>query len=415
MTRYLIVTSMAVAIISLCSCVQNNRPFWQGDLKRPNYSSTHTFTKLKSQDTESTGVIVVEFDDQGDFWDRTQLSLAIRKIQSAKSPLVVTYVHGWHNNADPKQDGRDLDKFKIFVQRLKNSHGDRHEVIGVYLGWRGESSNIPGLRQLTFWNRKEGADRVSDGSMGYAMHRVASAARKTSGGRSVLIGHSFGGRIVERVVAMNLIARNQSLGDSDFGSSILPADFIVLINPASESLMAKQIQIAIQATPRDKPNLVAIGSKNDTANGNLWPAGALLQRSVGLGLLKEPDRKYEFGSDIVNQRDFLTKTTTNNPVLFTHGFSTNRSNQDGERKLIVGDQTYYLQPDIDMDFRIPSRGQKSYGYWIFQVDENILSGHGNGSKTVFSDEMQLLVTALMQEANSFGVAGAARANVITRE
>jgi hypothetical protein len=46
----------------------------------------------------------IEFDEKGDFWDRQQLGHAYKQIEKlsrnpSKPPLLLTYIHGWQNNA----------------------------------------------------------------------------------------------------------------------------------------------------------------------------------------------------------------------------------------------------------------------------------------------------------------------------
>jgi hypothetical protein len=373
---------------------------------------THGFhgVSLESQ-TKASEVIVVEFDDQGDFWDRTQMGLVVQKIRRSEQPLVVTYVHGWRNNSHP--ECADLKGFREFVGRLKKSNG--RDVIGVYMGWRGESTNIPLLTYLTFWNRKNGASKVAEGSISYALHRVGNEARKEKG-RSVLVAHSFGGRIVERAVAESVIAKGQGTAGA---AASLPADFIVLINPATESLNARQLQLALNTAPADPPTFVAIGAKNDGANGKAWPFGAHLKRTLGLGFLSEPDRKYILklkqrgggeGREVEESQhnEFIAKTTTNNPILFSHTLKVGKAGNaaKGVQKNL-GSSGYFVTTDVETrsDYRIPNPCEKPhhYGYWVFQVDREILNGHSNTGNPhgIFSEEMNKLVTGLVVASGIF--------------
>ena len=44
----------------------------------------------------------IEFDEQGDFWDRDQLRKTVQAIRYTGRPiLLVTYIHGWQNNSNP--------------------------------------------------------------------------------------------------------------------------------------------------------------------------------------------------------------------------------------------------------------------------------------------------------------------------
>jgi hypothetical protein len=90
------------------------------------------------------------------------------------------------------------------------------KIIGIYLGWRGQSLNWPlGLDNITFWDRKATALRVAQGSARELLARLRGFQRyynKKEGNclpdpenpslrpdckiRMLLIGHSFGGWIL---------------------------------------------------------------------------------------------------------------------------------------------------------------------------------------------------------------------------
>src|SRR5579859_3275664 len=66
----------------------------------------------------------VEFKDNGDLWNPTELSDAVAQVQDAAgtddktSVLLMVYVHGWENNADDTP-GQDVAKFtSILMTRL---------------------------------------------------------------------------------------------------------------------------------------------------------------------------------------------------------------------------------------------------------------------------------------------------------
>src|SRR5207248_1620280 len=41
----------------------------------------------------------IEFGEQGSYQDTTQLTNAVELVEKTDRPLVITYVHGWQNNA----------------------------------------------------------------------------------------------------------------------------------------------------------------------------------------------------------------------------------------------------------------------------------------------------------------------------
>ena len=119
----------------------------------------------------------VEFDDQGAFWNRTQVMGKLNDTRGEglldrlerlaedeakyKGILMLVFVHGWHHNARHDDDNvRTFREVLRNLQELENESDDdrRRKVVGVYVGWRGESLRIPLLNALTFWERKNTAE-----------------------------------------------------------------------------------------------------------------------------------------------------------------------------------------------------------------------------------------------------------------
>ena len=121
-------------------------------------------------------------------------------MKNTERPLLVVYIHGWLNNAT----SGDVGNFKGFLSRLSQSKQVRihhYNVFGVYFGWPGKSLDIPYLKYLTFWNRKQAAERIaSNGDCLDAIEQLSEMARLHENNYVFLIGHSFGGLILERTV-----------------------------------------------------------------------------------------------------------------------------------------------------------------------------------------------------------------------
>ena len=173
----------------------------------------------------------IEFGEQGSYQDGSQLERAVKVIKETERPLVVTYVHGWQNNAV----SADVGRFRNLLSELSNSSSVRKSnfhFIGVYLGWRGKLTGIPVVAELTFWNRKAAAERLASNFDLYnAIATIAHAARayhEKDKQYTLLLGHSFGGLIVERAVAHAASAAMNGLAVSQ---QDLPADLIVALNP----------------------------------------------------------------------------------------------------------------------------------------------------------------------------------------
>ncbi|GAA5121007.1 hypothetical protein JIN84_00140 [Luteolibacter yonseiensis] len=320
-------------------------------------------------------IAAVEFDEQGDLWDAHQVDQATKMLRNTpKPPLVITFIHGWRH--DPREDDSDLIQFHKFVADL-DKQGLAFSVRGVYIGWRGASideklgfvSTIPAV--FSFWDRKQATDRMSNIRLSQTLSKISTTAWKAQG-KSVMMGHSFGGRILERTVGMGMAAQS-----GNWENYRPLANLVVLVNPASESLNARVIKRGLSGWNKDYPLVVAVGAKDDGANGQAWTAGYWLG-------LRTKTRYYESTRD--KQSSYLADTVTNDPRQFTHvlenGTETRKAaivrteevyplatGSEGETeqwKLNLLDTHH--QPDVDHVL-------DSKAYWVFQVPTTVLSGH----------------------------------------
>ena len=217
----------------------------------------------------------VEFGEQGSYQDPTQLENARDLIKNTARPLVVTYVHGWQNNAV----SGDATKFANFLQELARSEIVRAanlRVVGVYLGWRGQLTKVEVAKELTFFSRKAAAERLASNFDCYdAIATVSETARKyhaADAQYTILLGHSFGGLVVERAVAHAINAEIH--GGSTDPAKALPADLILLLNPASDSILTRQMIAALYSRHLEDTRafVVSLTSTADDATGLAFPA-----------------------------------------------------------------------------------------------------------------------------------------------
>ena len=197
----------------------------------------------------------VEFDDQGQLWDRKQMWAVLDKLSAEvarKDMLIVVFVHGWKHSAAP--DDGNIETFRNVLAGLSESEAylssrtglPVRRVAGVYLGWRGGSVTLPVVKELTFWERKNTAQKVGHAGVAEVLSRLDLIKRVreslTSGDsrtRLVVVGHSFGGAVVNSALAQIL--------ERGFVQTTCPAEtqcdvagfgnLVVLINPAFEALL----------------------------------------------------------------------------------------------------------------------------------------------------------------------------------
>jgi hypothetical protein len=150
---------------------------------------------------------LIEFGDQGSALDTSQRKAALEVIHDAKRPLLFVYIHGWQNNAN----SRDVCRFEHFIDtmsRFPEITGRKINVIGVYIAWRGVDVTVPGLKFFTFWSRKS-ADATIAAQNGClaTISELALAVRapdKTYH-HCVLMGHSFGGLVLENTISHSIL------------------------------------------------------------------------------------------------------------------------------------------------------------------------------------------------------------------
>jgi alpha-beta hydrolase superfamily lysophospholipase len=262
----------------------------------------------------------VEFDDQGWLYpDKTvpgnepaanpsgqidHLMERLTQLLEQQHDLsIIVFVHGWKHGA--QVDDPNVVEFRTLLQSLgvqENSRARPRKVVGVYVGWRGKSWELPDpALSLTFWARKEAARRISVGSARELFARLRAIRRhhnepaqgKTTTGaaseqqearpriRTLMIGHSFGGLIIYAAMSGSLIEAltvQQDLENHEHGEDAVerPADMIVLINPAFEASRYEALyHVANSYKPQQfqPPLFVSVTSEKDWATGIAFPAG----------------------------------------------------------------------------------------------------------------------------------------------
>lgn len=239
---------------------------------------------------------VVEFDDQGWFWDRTQMLKLIDRLSveaNKQDLLMVVFAHGWQHNAavcdtnmscfrESLRRIRDLELRAAEVQRR-----DPRKVVGVYLGWRGLSLKGEWLNNLTFWDRKNTAHQVGSSAVTELLVRLNSiryikrnimGEQRPSPTQLIIVGHSFGGAVVYSAVSQLLIDRfvdyrGEGAPPEPFG------DLVVLINPAFEAKRYEPLhRMALERTylPGQAPIMAIVTSRGDAATRTAFRAGRVL-------------------------------------------------------------------------------------------------------------------------------------------
>ena len=106
-----------------------------------------------------------------------------------------------------------------------------------------------------------------------------------------------------------------------------PADLILLVNSAAESIYAKELSdMFARIGHRDsvnpnRPLLISITSESDSATGGWFPIGTFLP-NLFAHRRYHWDTRYNTASNEVDQHEYLTKTPGNNCTsVHAHGFT----------------------------------------------------------------------------------------------
>lgn len=277
--------------------------------------------KGTNENVDSGSVLVIRLTDDGELCRRSELADATYALRHHKERrpsepvLAIWYIHGWRHSA---RDGdSDLHNFQGLVTKLKELQEGpdvkvRRHVVGIYVGWNAALGPW-GLDLLTFWNRKLAADRISQSAIvtkALSATRNARKRERCADDMTILIGHSFGARILFSAISQLLIDEVQrahpGMDYNHYQRIEGPADLVLLMNPAFEASMFT----ALHALRRDhwwekiaagqQPRLLAISSKADGATTVLYPLGQF----VALGTRKRER------TTLGNYNDYVTHDLT---------------------------------------------------------------------------------------------------------
>ncbi len=353
---------------------------------------------------ENYQLAFVEFGEQGSYLDTSQIEAAVKLVRSTHRPLVVTYVHGWHNDSGSE----DVERFSKFLQQVASApsiQGQQYNIVGVYLAWRGDLTKVPLLTELTFYSRKSAAERLANNFDCFdAISSIAEAARghhSRTARYTILIGHSFGGLVVERAVAHAL---DEKMHGRNAKGAEMPADLTLVWNPASDSILSRQILAALDQwqTANTRPLFVSVTSTADWATGTMFPlATTLASVTKAFSAVGDPGT-----SKSESERNYFTSTPGHKPELINRDLEPSSFSLRSTKGLnalqlnlshnLTGDvvalpadgggvQLWQIKPGSGLN--VP--------YWNIQVDKRIITSHGD----VWNDKTEALLAGLFRIAN----------------
>lgn len=280
----------------------------------------------------------IEFDDQGQLWCREQMKAVLAAIEEETNKpagaKIIVYAHGWKHNAH--EGDTDIEKFVELLEQLTYIEDKVHEttkvekpmIIGIYLGWRGNSIPVPGLRNVTFWGRKNTAQKV--GSLGATevfsriekIQMKANKCEETSSNPTgecsrrvnlIVIGHSFGAALVYS--ALSDILENRFIHSEAEKDKMIKGfgDLVILMNPAMEAnlfTVLNNMSAEKKSYNIEQPVLMTVlTSKGD------YPTKIFFKMGRTVSTIFEPHGQRTYYSEHQGKKLSVSQTETNRVAL----------------------------------------------------------------------------------------------------
>jgi hypothetical protein len=367
----------------------------------------------------------IEFNDSGELHDRGELPRVLAAIERTKAdaralgrpPVVALFVHGWKNNAS--EHSGNVWGFRQTLAGLASQYSRPTDltngsvpVLGIYVGWHGDVLNLPIVEQFTFWDRyaKSGSLATSATSpMVDALVQIMKAAKPAPQPPaaadplepiSILIGHSFGGAVLETAVSFHV---QELIKQVTPGSPLrAPADMIMFLNEAQEARRSRPLldSMTMSLPPQDHcqdmlaaPLILSISSTGDSATRAFFPFGQFISR---------PFRRLNGSS-----RSEYYHTTAHLAELQSHVIITTKKDEH-ERPLIAeADKPildaclHPLSADLSNLSGVPAEytvverpnSRNRTPYWVMQMPPSIVPDHSTIFTPVFRN---FLITLVMQ-------------------
>ncbi len=385
---------------------------------------------------DSYRLAIIELDEFGDFFQSEndasrprdyQLACATEMLKTAgatKPIFLILFIHGWQHNAS--RDNQTLIGFKKLLGCIARSEkmASRFSICGVYVGWRGAGIKNLGLftrpaELLSFWQRKSVAEKIASTTSSMSIFRLIDVAHAAAPdpannpSSTVLAGHSLGAGILLNSVSQALAYEYASAESDGIDAPKLldsPANLILLLNPAVESVYLRQLRTSLQPLDweeeRGYPWLVSLTSETDWVTKHIFPLAHTWRFSSNprkapyvekdwKSYASSPDTSPELRE--VSQAVYAKETPGHNIYMRDVHIAVKRNTESKVEDL----KTNYRHYDDPIAFNMHygarnyfllggDNGESWYGYfdkarpekdihplfWVTSVDRMIMHGHG---------------------------------------
>ncbi|MCB1895033.1 MAG: hypothetical protein H6945_15605 [Zoogloeaceae bacterium] len=354
----------------------------------------------------------IEFSERGNAFDDRMVNEVIDRIRRKADDggvVVLTFVHGWKHSADEADD--NVQEFKGSLQRtvalLKERFGGGalagRRLVGVYVGWRGASITVPGLEQLTFWDRKAVAEELGSGGVTRLLLELDRATGDSPGNVLVVIGHSFGGAIVVRALSELMTERVMVRNGTD-GDARAFGDGVIVINPAIEATQALHlVEAAIDGDyhASQLPLFVSLSSDADRATHYAFPAGQtiglLSWKQTVLSRSRSYDRRRPGQAILLSEKHLDATTVGNFAPYLTHRLRYHGTGDGAPFEFLncdavptecepMGWTSLSGQPAIGP---LPAH----YPLYFVKTDESVMDGHND----IFNDRVRSFIYVVIDD------------------
>jgi hypothetical protein len=197
---------------------------------------------------------------------------------------------------------------------------------------------LPVAKFLTFWSRKATGETIAaqNGCLA-TISELALAARAPDKQfhRCILLGHSFGGLVLENTISHSILdasstgARNTSPwdmavafnpADSSIGTRQLVSelDYLYKYDPNRHAYTGRASGTEASVVDENRPFLIILQSENDQATGQFFPIGTGLFNVVNLRAHWDRVPVPGANGQKVSEREFYTHTPGNNKYLVNY-------------------------------------------------------------------------------------------------
>jgi hypothetical protein len=365
------------------------------------------------QEYEGFDLAFAEYSDRGNAFSDRYIGDVLERIQQRadnEGVVLVTFIHGWKHNAE--ESDPNLIDFKDALRAVQGileadfgatALGQRR-LVGLYIGWRGASLDLPILNNSTFWDRKAVAEEVGDGGVSRLLLELDEVTRGDDKNVMIVIGHSFGGAIV--VSALNDVLTERTVQRTRVrGYARTIGDGVLVLNPAIEAnQMLSFVEAAIKADYRSEqyPLFVSLSTDADQATHYAFPAG----QTLGLLLTwQQEDLKRSYYYDRLEpdkekplREEHLDTTTVGNFAPFLTHRLTARTEGD---ETVFEVKTCDSDPQLCVPKGLTTLGgqpairnlPKNYPLYFYKTDSTVMNGHND----IFNQRVRAFVVTIIDD------------------